>query len=448
MSADIHDAPMGQAPDQQQLPTPVDVNERDFQRLKVSIHAQMVESMDLSVLDKIDREQLARHIRAIADKICRKEPELLARLDMERLQAELQTEAFGLGPLESLMNDPSVSDILVNGPYQVYIERHGRLELTSVCFADEEHLLRIIRRIVGRVGRRIDEAHPMVDARLPDGSRVNAVIHPLVLNGPTLSIRRFAAESLDFNALVANGTMTRDMADFLAAAVRARVSCLISGGTGAGKTTLLNAMSIAVPETERLVTIEDSAELQLGHAHWIRMETRPGGSDSAATEVSQRDLVRNSLRMRPDRIIVGEVRGAEVWDMLQAMNTGHDGSLTTVHANSARDALRRLELMTALTGLELPVGVVRDHVASALTLLVHVARLAGGVRKVTRIAELSGTADGDYVTRDLFRFHQQGVDAQGNAVGVFEATGTVPQCIEQIEVAGIPLAKNMFEKRG
>jgi pilus assembly protein CpaF len=328
----------------------------------------------------------------------------------------------------------------------VFVERRGRLELTDIVFADTDHLMRIIQRIVSHVGRRIDEVSPMVDARLPDGSRVNAVIPPLALGGPKVSIRRFGARPLEVEDLVENRSIAPEMVEFLAAAVEARVSCLISGGTGAGKTTLLNVLSHYIPADERLVTIEDSAELILQHTHWVRMETRPANTEGKG-EVTQRDLVRNSLRMRPDRIVVGEVRGGEVYDMLQAMNTGHDGSLTTVHANSTRDALRRLEMMVALTHFDLPVQVVREYIASGIHLVVQVARLKGGPRRVTRISEIAGIKNGEYEFNDLFVFKQTGVDADGVAEGEFRTTGNLPRSLELIRVAGIELDESLFEER-
>jgi pilus assembly protein CpaF len=310
------------------------------------------------------------------------------------------------------MKDPAISDILVNGPHEVFIERHGRLESAGVIFADERHLMRIIQRIVAKVGRRIDEVSPMVDARLPDGSRVNAIIPPLALDGPKLSIRRFGKHRLTADRLVDIGTAPPEMMQFLEAAVRARISFLISGGTGAGKTTLLNALSAYIPRGERLITIEDSAELMLDHIHVVRLETRDANVEGAGM-VTQRDLVRNSLRMRPDRILVGEVRGAEALDMLQAMNTGHEGSLTTIHANDTRDALARLEMMVAMTGLELPIMVVRQYIAAGIRLVAHLTRLQGGARKITRISEVVGIEGGTYRLEDIFGYRQTGVDSEG-----------------------------------
>jgi pilus assembly protein CpaF len=428
------------------LPDHVDRSEHQFQQLKVSIHQNLVESLDLSQLGHGDATQIWRHVRGLAERLCTAHKEWSGPVDQERLREELLAEITGLGPLEKLVRDPTISDILVNGPYTVYIERDGRLELTSVVFADEAHLMRIIQRIVARLGRRIDEVSPMVDARLPDGSRVNAVIPPLSLGGPTLSIRRFGLNLLTMEELLGNGSLTPEIAEFLAAAVKARISCMISGGTGAGKTTLLNVLSSFLPPAERIITIEDSAELRLKHAHWVRMETRPPNTEGMG-EITQRDLVRNSLRMRPDRIIVGEVRGAEVWDMLQAMNTGHEGSLTTIHANSARDALARLEMMVALTGFELPVSVVRQYVAAGIRLIVQVARLAGGPRRLVQVSEIVSVDNGDYRVEDIYRYEQSGVDDEGTAIGEFVATGYQPQCLARIRAAGIRLHEEWFAAR-
>jgi pilus assembly protein CpaF len=429
------------------LPEHFDPSEHRFQQVKVSIHQRLVESLDLSQIHRIgELPQWCGNVRRWAADVCGSGSSLLQHLDYDRLAKELMAEVFGLGPLEGFMRDPTVSDILVNGPYNVYLERHGRLELTPCIFADEKHLMRIIQRIVGRLGRRIDETSPSVDARLPDGSRVNAIIPPLAIDGPTLSIRRFGTDVLRLEDLLGNGSLPPEMAQFLAAAVKARVSCLVSGGTGAGKTTLLNILSSFIPQSERAITIEDSAELKFQHRHWVRLETRPANTEGVG-EVTQRDLVRNSLRMRPDRIIVGEVRGAEVWDMLQAMNTGHEGSLTTVHANSAQDALARLEMMVALTGFELPVSVVRQYTACAIKLIVHLARLAGGPRRVMRISELLRVEGGDYVMEDVFGYEQRGVDAQGVAEGEFYATGYRPECLARLEAAGIQLPETLFQPR-
>jgi len=430
-------------PPRAELPDHVDPVEREFQQIKSVIHQQLIEALDLSRVGDEDQGRLHEQIRRLAQKVCQSRKELLGTLDRERLLDELMAEIYGVGPLQALMHDPDVSDILVNDPYTVYVERNGRLELTDVVFADEDHLLRIIRRIVSRLGRRIDEASPMVDARLPDGSRINAIIPPLSLNGPSLSIRRFGARPLGIDDLLAKQALTAVMAQFLQAAVESRIGFLVSGGTGAGKTTFLNALSASIPDDERIITIEDSAELILQHRHLVRLETRPANSEGTG-ELDQRDLVRNSLRMRPDRIIVGEVRGAEVWDMLQAMNTGHEGSLTTIHANSARDALARLEMMVAMTGHELPVPIVRQYVASGMRLVVQLARLKGGARRVVGISEICGVDEGNYQLEEIFGFEQTGVDDHGDAEGTFFATGYIPTCLSRLRASGNRLSDDMF----
>ena len=425
------------------LPTESSLSEVDFQRLKADIHEQLVESLDLSLVARIDDERMRNNVRGLSQEVIRNHrPKIDASLH-ERLLSDLQDEVFGLGPLEPLMHDPTISDILVNNAHEIFLERHGRLEKTDVVFADDAHLMRIIQRVVARVGRRIDEVSPMVDARLADGSRINAVVPPLALGGPKLSIRRFGVEHLKLENLLANETLDSRMVAFLEAAVAGRVSFMISGGTGAGKTTLLNALSRSIPGDERIVTIEDSAELLLQHAHVVGMETRPANSEGQGA-VTPRDLVRNSLRMRPDRILVGEVRGAEALDMLQAMNTGHEGSLTTIHANDAVDALHRLEMMVAMAGFELPIGVVRRYVASGIRIIVHVSRLKGGVRKVMRIAEICGTEGGEYQLRDLFKFDHQGLDAEGRATGRFVALGYEPQCVARFRESGVEIDSTIF----
>ncbi len=420
------------------------LSELDFQRLKTAIHEELVESLDLSTVGELDEELLAEEMRRLAEEICFERGKSLSPDDQRRMIQELMDEIFGLGPLEGLMRDPTVSDMLVNGPHEVFVERRGRLERAEVVFADEQHVMRIIQRIVARVGRRIDEVSPMVDARLPDGSRVNAIIPPLALDGPKLSIRRFGARPLTAEDLLANGSARPEMMQFLAAAVRSRISFLISGGTGAGKTTLLNVMSAFIPPGERLITIEDSAELQLVHRHVVRLETRNANVEGAGM-VAQRDLVRNSLRMRPDRILIGEVRGAEALDMLQAMNTGHEGSLTTIHANDTRDALARLEMMVAMTGLELPIPVVRQYIASGIRLVVHLSRLQGGERKITRISEVVGLENGSYRIEDIFGYRQTGVDSDDAAIGEFFATGYVPACLPRMRASGAKIADDWFK---
>jgi len=420
--------------------------EAEFQKLKTRIHRELIESLDLSKLAAMEEARLRAHVRNLAEALLRAQPNLAAGIDEDRLLEELMAESFGLGPLEPYMQDPDVTDILVNGPREVYVERLGRLQLTNTVFADEEHLMQIIQRVVARVGRRIDEQAPMVDARLPDGSRINAIIPPLALNGPVLSIRRFGIQPLGLQDLVRFGSICPAMIQVLAAAVEGRVNLMISGGAGSGKTTLLNNLSRFVPEDERIVTIEDSAELKLQRRHVVRLETRQANAEGAG-EVRPRDLVRNALRMRPDRIILGEVRGAEALDMLQAMNTGHEGSMTTIHANDTLDALSRLEVMVSMAGEEIPVPVVRRYIASALTVVVHLARLKGGVRRVMRISEILGMENGDYQLQELFGFRQQGVDSEGRAKGFFYATGSTPRFLSRLEERGVSLDPKLCTER-
>ncbi len=412
--------------------------------LKTRIHRQLIERLDLAKLDILPLDTVQQQIRRIVEDMLAGDDTPLSRQEREQLVLEVEHETFGLGPLEPLMQDPTVSDILVNGSKEVYVERRGKLERTRVIFRDDAHLLQIIERIVSAVGRRVDESSPMVDARLPDGSRVNAVIPPLALDGPVLSIRRFAADPYRMADLIEFGTLTAGLAEILRAAVQARLNILVSGGTGAGKTTMLNVLSNAIPNTERIVTIEDSAELQLQQEHVVRLETRPPNIEAQGA-VTQRDLLRNALRMRPDRIVVGEVRGAEVLDMLQAMNTGHDGSLSTVHANSTRDALSRLETMVLMSGVALPVRAMRDYIASALDLMVHLARLSDGTRKVTRVTEVVGMEEDVVTTQDIFVFEQQGIDADGRVIGFYRPTGIRPKFSERLERAGIHLGPEVFD---
>ena len=422
--------------DQAPLPLVSQQHEVEFQSLKKSIHETLVSSLDLIAAEGLDDGQLRAQVMPFIEDEIRLSGASLPKEQYQRLVSELQDEMFGVGPLERLMKDEAISDILVNHPYEVFIERNGQLELSDVVFADNAHLMRIIQRIVSRVGRRIDEVCPMVDARLPDGSRINAVIPPLALDGPKLSIRRFGKNHLSLDKIVQLGTLSKEMAQFLSAVVRSRTSLLIAGGTGAGKTTLLNALSAKIPEGERIVTIEDSAELLLQHRHVARMETRPANSEGVG-EITQRDLVRNSLRMRPDRIIVGEVRGTEALDMLQAMNTGHDGSLTTVHANDAQDAISRIEMMVAMAKLDIPPKVVQSYIASGISIIVHIARLKGGVRRVTRITELKKGTNSAYDFNDLYVFKRKGNDGEGNAKGVFETIGQSRECLDRFEEEGI-----------
>src|SRR5712664_279164 len=419
-----------------------------YYELKTRIHRQLIERLDLAKLDLLPLETVQQQIRRIVEDMLVADDTPLSRQEREQIVVEVEHETFGLGPLEPLMQDPTVSDILVNGAKTVYIERRGRLERTHVIFRDDTHLLHVIERIVSTIGRRIDESSPMVDARLADGSRVNAIIPPLALDGPVLSIRRFAADPYRMNNLVEFGTVTPALAEILRAAVRARLNILVSGGTGAGKTTLLNVLSNAIPNTERIVTIEDSAELQLQQDHVVRLETRPPNIEGKGT-VTQRDLVRNALRMRPDRIVLGEVRGGEALDMMQAMNTGHDGSISTIHANSARDALSRLEIMMLMSGITLPERALREQIASALDIIIHLSRLSDGTRKVVRVTEIVGMEEDVITTQDIFKFEQEGLDKEGRVRGYHRATGVRPKFSERLLRAGIELPGDLFnpEKR-
>ncbi len=416
----------------------------EYADLKTKIHRQLIERLDLSKINSIPLDTLQVQIRRITEELLLHEGTPLNRQERDRIVVEVEHETFGLGPIEPLMRDPTISDVLVNGPREVYVERRGKLDRTDVQFRDDAHLMQIIERIVSRVGRRVDESTPMVDARLSDGSRVNAIIPPLALDGPVLSIRRFSVDPYKISDLLNFGTLTPTLAETIAAAVKARLNILVSGGTGSGKTTLLNVLSNAIPNSERIVTIEDSAELQLQQDHVVRLETRPANIEGRGA-VTQRDLVRNALRMRPDRIIVGEVRGAEALDMLQAMNTGHDGSISTVHANSTRDALSRLETMVLMAGISLPGRAMREYISSALDLLIHLARLSDGTRKVVRVTEVVGM-EGDMVTlQDIFIFDQKGIAPSGEVLGQHRATGIRPRFADRLKSAGIVLDPLVFE---
>ena len=419
---------------------------RAYQELKSTIHRKLIDRLDLSTVSEISPEQLSSIIKTVVEGLIAAEGIPLTRSERERLILEIQHETLGLGPLEPLLQDPEISDILVNGPGQVYIEKHGKLQKTEVTFKDDDHLMTIIERIVSKVGRRVDESTPLVDARLSDGSRVNVIIPPLALDGPMLSIRRFGIDPLRMENLVANDSLTEEMAKTFTAMVKARLNILVSGGTGAGKTTLLNILSASIPGDERIVTIEDSAELILQQEHVVRLETRPPNIEGKGT-VTQRDLVRNALRMRPDRIIVGEVRGGEALDMLQAMNTGHDGSISTVHANSPRDALSRLETMVLMAGFELPAKAIREQVSSALNVIIQVARLSDGTRKLVKVAEVTGMEGDIIVMQDIFLFEKQGLDDEGKVVGKFRATGVRPKFLDTIHTAGIHLGSEIFAHR-
>jgi len=415
-------------------------------RQKRDLHQQLIGNMDLSAIGRMSEDELRVEVRRAAEELCRLSSDLVSLSEREQLVAEVMDETFGLGPLEPLLKDPAVSDILVNGPKTVYVEKHGRLERSPVVFNDEKHLLQIVQRIANRVGRRVDETCPMVDARLADGSRVNAIIPPLALDGTLLSIRRFGAKPFLVGDLIAGKAMTPEMGQFLSACIRARVNTIISGGTGSGKTTLLNALSAYIPDEERVASIEDAAELRLQQPHLARMETR-GANIEGNGEVTTRDLVRNALRMRPDRVIVGECRGGEALDMLQAMNTGHEGSMTTVHANDTRDALSRLEMMVGMAGFDLPIWIIRRQISSAVQIVVQAARLVGGGRKIVKISEVTGM-EGDVISmHDIFGFKQTGVDAKGSAQGYFYVSGIRPRCLERLEMYGLRLPADMFERR-
>lgn len=411
---------------------------QSFQEIKARLHRAIITRMDLTKLNTLPSDRIHSEVSRLAEDLLLAENLPLSTIERDRLVSEVHHELFGLGPLEPLLADQTISDILVNSYSNIYIERRGKLEKTAISFKDDEHLMRVIERIVSTVGRRIDEAQPMVDARLPDGSRVNAIIPPLAIDGPTLSIRRFGADPLKMPALIENGALTKEIAILFEMCVRARLNIIISGGTGAGKTTLLNAMSAYIPADERIVTIEDSAELQLQQPHCVRLETRPSNIEGRG-EITQRDLVKNSLRMRPDRIVVGEVRGGEAIDMLQAMNTGHDGSLTTIHANSPRDALSRLETMIQMTGMRLSDRAMRQQIASAVNVVIQVARLTDGTRRVVSISEITGM-EGDMIAmQEIFQFERTGVDANGKVLGRFRSTEIRPRFAERFKQYGMQL---------
>jgi pilus assembly protein CpaF len=444
-NGDLHLKAAGAAP-APALPGPDLTRRPELARyeLKTRIHRELIERLDLAKLAMLPGDVVQQQIRRIVEDMLVDDATPLSRQEREQLVVEVQHETFGLGPIEPLMQDPTVSDILVNGPHEVYVERRGKLQKTSAIFRDDAHLLQVIERIVSAVGRRIDESSPMVDARLKDGSRVNAIIPPLALDGPVLSIRRFAVDPFKMADLLQLGTLPPQLADVLRGAVHARLNILVSGGTGAGKTTMLNVLSNYIPPSERIVTIEDSAELQLQQEHVVRLESRPPNIEGVGA-VTARDLVRNALRMRPDRILVGEVRGAEVLDMLQAMNTGHDGSMSTVHANSTRDALSRVETMVLMSGLSLPIRAMRDYIASALDLVIQLARLSDGTRKLVRVTEIVGMEEDVVTTQDIFVFEQQGVDKDGRIRGFHRATGVRPKFSDRLERAGLNLPQELFD---
>jgi pilus assembly protein CpaF len=427
-------------------PPAVDSRHPQYQEIKARVHQGLLNRLNLERLTRTKREEAEPEIRGLVADMLDAESDRtpLSLFERQALVGDVLNELFGLGPIETLLADPSISDILVNRFDKVYVERNGLLEAVDVVFKDDAHLMRIIERIVSSVGRRIDESSPMVDARLADGSRVNAIIPPLALDGPALSIRRFRTDKLGAKDFVERDSLTQPMLDFIQAAVAARLNVIVSGGTGAGKTTLLNMLSGFISEKERIVTIEDAAELTLRQRHVVRLETRPPNIEGKGA-VRQRQLVINALRMRPDRIIVGEVRGDEALDMLQAMNTGHDGSLTTVHANSARDALHRLDTMVAMANLNIPERAVRQQIVSAVQIVVHVSRMADGTRKVTSITEITGM-EGDMISmQDIFSFDRTGINAEGRVCGRFRASGIRPRCSERLATAGFRLPADLFE---
>ena len=424
----------------------VDTRSAYYQELKSRIHQDLLNRLDLDRLTRMRREDAEPEIRSLIIGMIERESSStpLSLFEREALISDVMNELFGLGPLEILLRDPSISDILVNRYNQVYVERDGKLSETDVVFKDDRHLMQIIERIVSSVGRRVDESSPMVDARLADGSRVNAIIPPLALDGPAMSIRRFRTDRLGANDLVGRESWTEPMLEFLRAVIGCRMNLIVSGGTGAGKTTLLNILSTFIGANERVVTIEDAAELSLRQKHVVRLETRPANIEGKGA-VRARELVVNALRMRPDRIIVGEVRSEEALDMLQAMNTGHDGSLTTIHANTQRDALYRLDTMVAMANLNIPERAVRQQIASAVNLIVQVSRMADGTRKVTGISEITGM-EGDVITmQDIFVFERTGIGPSGKVLGRFRATGVRPKCSDKIAAAGMELRRDMFE---
>lgn len=415
-----------------------------YQSLKSKIHRRLIERIDLSNIDLIDSSRLKMEIGHAVESLLEEESIPLSQSERDSLIVDIQHETFGLGPLEPLLADPDISDILVNRYNQVYTERFGKLYKEDVTFRDDNHLLQIIDRIVSKVGRRVDESSPYVDARLPDGSRVNAIIPPLALDGPALSIRRFGTDPLKMTDILAFGTLTKEMAIILEGCVKIRLNILISGGTGTGKTTLLNILSEFVSHDERIITIEDSAELHLKQEHVVRLETRPPNIEGKG-EVTQRNLLRNALRMRPDRIIIGEVRGGEALDMLQAMNTGHDGSISTIHANTTRDALARLETMVLMAGMDLPERAIREQISSALNLVIQLSRFADGTRKITSVSEITGMEGNTIVMQDIFVFKRTGVAPDGRILGEFVPTGVRPKFIDKFKVSGITVPAHIFE---
>ncbi|MFN7874994.1 MAG: CpaF family protein [Pirellula sp.] len=420
--------------------------QEDFESTKKRIHQRLVDKLDLSRVGDLKGESFRREIRAVIEHLCDSEKTHLNRSERDRLVDEVLDETLGLGPLEFLLKDSSISDILINGPKNIFVERRGKLEKTSVEFRDNSHLMQIIDRIVSKVGRRVDETCPMVDARLEDGSRVNAIIPPLALDGAAVSIRRFGSNPLKLEGLLNYKAFTPEMVMLLEGCIKARLNIIISGGTGSGKTTLLNTLSSFIPNDQRIVTIEDAAELQLQQEHVVRLETRPANIEGTGA-VTATDLVKNALRMRPERIIIGECRGGETLDMLQAMNTGHDGSMTTIHSNSPRDAIARLETLVMMSGFELPVKAIRQQIAGAVDLIIQANRLQGGPRRVLNITEVQGMEQDTVVLQDIYRYVQDGVDEAGKATGYFEASGVRPSFMPRLEAAGIRLPASAFRQR-
>ena len=411
--------------------------------LRARIQSKLLGSIDLAQARQLPEETLRRECVGRVETLLREEGAPLSAQEKERLVTQVINEIFGFGPLEDLLADPEISDILINGPQQIYVEKSGRLEVAPVAFRDDDHLQQVIQRIASGMGRRVDEASPMLDARLPDGSRVNAIIPPLALDGSSVSIRRFGRIPFDTKKLVEVGALTPQMMRFLEAAVASRMNVVISGGTGSGKTTLLNVMSKCIPDGERVITIEDAAELQLQRDHVVRLETRPANIEGKGL-ITQRDLVKNALRMRPDRVVIGECRGSEALDMLQAMNTGHDGSMTTVHSNGTRDTIRRLESMVSIAGINYPITTIRQQISSAVQLLVHADRLTGGPRKIMAISEITGMESDAVLLQDIFRFVQTGIDENGNATGYHESCGVRPKCIDRIRAEGHDVPDDLF----
>lgn len=425
---------------------PAQNKSEDFELVKRRIHNKLVDKLDLSRVGDLKGEQLRREIRLVVEHLCDSENTLINRSERDRIIEEVLDETFGLGPLELILKDPLVSDIMINGPKQIYVEKGGQLQLTGVEFRDNAHLMQIIDRIVSKVGRRVDETCPMVDARLEDGSRVNAIIPPLALDGAAVSIRRFGSNPLKLEDLLNFKALTPEMVMLLEGCIKARLNMIICGGTGSGKTTLLNTLSSFIPNDQRIITIEDAAELQLQQDHVVRLETRPPNIEGNGA-VTATDLVKNALRMRPERIIIGECRGGETLDMLQAMNTGHDGSLTTIHANNPRDGVARLETMVMMAGFELPIKAIRQQISSAVNLIIQANRLQGGPRRVTHITEINGMEGETVVMQDIFRFVQDGIGENGKAYGHFVATGVRPSFMHRLESAGVRLPASTFRER-